>query len=853
MLHNSHGLIKDSRKDKSILNQYIHLLYIIGLILNFNGAIAGNNGIYLFDAGSAGKALEPDAVLLTKDDLLKPGDEYGLLEPAKSEFFRKDLFRSRSNLTIDGITGKSLAFKLMLPEGDWRITVWIDGGLEDSSTVLFEINQNTINPGWQAFKPPSEGRTDLMNVYRLYQGRFNTGTNGLELRIHSQQDSVRLLGLSINPEPVVIKERHSDLIRKFKCLGQYGADESLLAIREELHQLAQKDENDYFVVYWLQQIDLLIRAEELKNLMGWEWAKHKTGLSIFGRFNQAVMLFDGLLNQPEPEEFYFYERALWNRARLLYWLGQERHGKNEFAGADRDLSQLYEQYPEDDLLAMYNGKKIAAEGACNQIRYSSSAPEWSKKQREALCRLREIAYWWVNERQAENGEFGGKLGDDVELLRWWVPLILAGDTTAYRGWKLLADEVWRNPQVYKGFAKHASDVEHASEFISDTAPLMAMFSDDPLYLDRLRPSAEYFENLWTGLSDKGNRLFKSSWFSSTEVNTDPPKNRDVEYNTRATKAVRYLAWRENNPTIVKLLHDHSRTWLKAALRVDKNKPTGIIPPSIRFPDEAINGDEPTWYKANMYWKYFDWNAHAGGMMMDQLLFTYTLTGDKTLLKPITSALELVEKHKDQASLENNIPGSPEWTAAILLSKKSLWDVVSQWRLLTGETKFDSILKKFGSPYLKYRITGEEDFLVEGLDKLLESVRYNLPLLTSEVLHTDRVYVKNADHLKAMLTGDGVPESMSPFYAVSWENTDDDFTALVRKTATDYLNLSIYSHSAEIQQITMRLWNLDHGEYRLKIVTENDSSTTFFSYENKGQRLILNVNPDTLVEVEIKRK
>jgi len=49
------------------------------------------------------------------------------------------------------------------------------------------------------------------------------------------------------------------------------------------------------------------------------------------------------------------------------------------------------------------------------------APQWAVKQHEAMQRMLKIIYWWVNERQEANGELGGKYGDDVEILRWWLP------------------------------------------------------------------------------------------------------------------------------------------------------------------------------------------------------------------------------------------------------------------------------------------------------------------------------------------------------------------------------------------------------------------------------------------------
>ena len=386
---------------------------------------------------------------------------------------------------------------------------------------------------------------------------------------------------------------------------------------------------------------------------------------------------------------------------------------------------------------------------------------------------------------------------------------------------------------------------------------MVVYDDDPLYTERLRNSLEYFETLWTGLTPSGNRFFRSAWFSSTEVGSEPPKNRDLGYNTRAAKAVRYLAWKTGDEKAIRLLHEWSKAWVGAAARTDKGKPAGIIPASVRFPDEAINGDEPTWYMANMFWQYYDWIWHAGSMMMDQLLFTYTLTGDEELLSPIYAALDLVREYESGSPLLHNLkttsPGSPAWAAAVLKKNKGFWSVVSQWRLLTGDDRYEDLILTFGTPYTRYRLSGEEQYLLDGLDTLFQSVRYNVPLLTSEVLHTDRVSVRGADLLKAMLTGDGIPESMSPYYAVSWEETDETFTALVTDTGRDRLGVQLFSHAPDHREIVMRIWQVEPGTYSMisrtdeSLIEEKEIEVT-----ERGQRISLFLPGQKLLTLNLER-
>jgi hypothetical protein len=809
---------------------------------------------YIFDAGSAASEITAGAIRLTTESHYQPKRGYGWTRPPEYSFQRRDLSRSRNALTRDGVAAERLAFRADVPSGKWWLTLWMEAGVEDSSTVALVLGEQKPRLAWQAFQPPAEPRPMIQRIYRVLHRAVQVEANGLQFQLLGNADSVRVLGFTLHPDPQPTTAQQQIWLQRLATAGGYRATASL----DTLHADLKKISNDAFAAYWLEQIQLLQCAEQLFAMAGWEWANKETGLGLFDRLHQAVMLLDGLLDHSDAVSSPLYERALFTRGKLLYWLGKERGGPNEISGAQRDLSTLYQRYPQDQLLAMYCGKKIDLPDACDWLAAAPNAPAWSAAQREALCRLRGIVHWWVNERQAANGEFGGKLGDDVELLRWWTPLIMAGDTMALKGWQRLADGVWESDQMHDGYAREASDVEHSSEFISDTAPAMILYSDDAKYLDRLRPSVRHFEKLWTGITPSGHRFFRSAWFSSTQVETEPPKNRDVEYNTRAVKAVRYLAWKTGDPQATKLLHEWSLAWVSAAMRTDKGKPAGIIPASVRFPDEAINGDETAWHIANMYWEYFDWEHHAGSMMLDQLLFTFTLTRDERLLQPLFAALELIKSHDEagdpaKGGSRSSQAGSAEWAAIKLREESAFWSVVEQWRFLRGDARYDDLIARYGTPYARYRLTGDERHLLDGLQILLEATRYNTPLLTSEVLHTDRVYAPGADHLKAMLTGDGMPESTSPYYAVSWENTDDDFTALVTDTGQERLSVMIFSHATTERTVRMRLWQLAPGAYRMKWPTEkNVANEMKINVNARGGRVPVTLPAQKLVTLTLER-
>ena len=816
--------------------------------------IDSNQFVFHYDAGPSGSSVEAGVVELNLETAYTSEKGFGWTQGPLKGFSRRELSRSRNSMKIDGVSGPRLGFQADIVPGSWSLFLWVESGLEDASSLKLSIQGRERTLGWQAFRSPEEPRHEIQETYRVYQGTAEVSSEGFSFELIGGQDEVHLLGFSLIRSIDSLTEEHRRLMKQLSSAGRYSSAESLDDLSKQVDQELLKDRIDPFYALWKERLELLTLADRYFVMRGWEWANQETGLGIFDRLEQSVMLLDGFLSADTEQARPLTDRALFIRGRILYWLGEQASGTGEIAGGQRDLKKLYARYPDDKLLAMYTGETIDLPDECDCLEKTSDAPAWSVAQREALCRLRQIAHWWVEERQADNGEFGGKFGDDVEMLRWWAPLVLSGDEIAQRGWQKLANGVWESRHIHEGYARKVADVEHASEFISDTASMMAIFSDAPRFVDRLAYSAEHFENVWTGTTTKEHRFFRSAWFSSTAVATEEPKDRDLEFNSRAVKAIRYLMLRRPDPKVIKLLHEWSLAWVSAALRTDKGKPKGIIPASVRFTDEAFNGDEPSWYRANMYWDYFEWEHYAGSMMLDQLCFTYLLTKDEQLLQPMFLALDLIRSEEENVTGNegaSNKEGSRAWVASNLLRSGLFWSVVEQWRFFSGDSRWDDLILRHGTDYGRYRLSGDEHHLVAGLNRLLERVRYNTPMKTTEAIHTDRVYAPGSDHLKAMLTGDGVEQSSSPYFSVSWEQTDEDFTALVSETGRELLKVRLYSHSLDERQVVMRLWQLTPGEYQLRLEPQGQQpQEKSITVHERGQRVQLTLPARRLLRVSL---
>lgn len=806
---------------------------------------------FFFDAGSINTHKNEFAVKITKDDIYNENIGYGWLENNYEEFVSEDYRRRsiRDELTYDGIKAKEINFKINLEKGDWWFTFWVETGYEHVATTKLFINDNFHPLVWHELKPGAEDIPSQLANYRVIHTKVSVSENGLTFRLTGESDFIYLMGFSFINSEQVKKDVDESILKIVKRAGKYKSSVILSDLASALEGRYRENRSNNFYFYWYQQSKLFAEAERYQNTMGWEWSRQLIGLSIFDRMHQALFLLDSQIENFDTSNYLFKERALWNRGKISYDLVLERGGDYQKQIYENDLPKLLMWYPNDDNLAMLNGKKISRPHHCDNLPSYSNSPNWALLQREAICRLSSEIDWWIYERQDPHGELGGKIGDDVEILREWTPLLFLGDYNTRVGWRKLAGAVWEDSKVYRGFSARPIDVEHASEFISDSTPELLLLNHDSKVKEILTYTAEYFENLWTFRNDYGRRYFKSSWYSSTEVVETPPKNRDLGYNTRTAKPLNYLAWTSRNSDYIKLLKEWADGWHFAAMSTDKNKPIGIIPASIRYYDESINGDENTWYKANMYWTYFDWQHDAGTMILDQLLFTYTITNDEKYLQPIEYALGLVEKYKDQLGIPANFEeGSETWVASTIIRKNSFWNVVQRWRILTGNNKYDELIDYFGNPYIKYVLTKDEKFLEKTLQSLLDQLRYNVPLRTTLVVHTDRVRINGTDDLKAMITGDG-GSGNSPYFAVTWEKAEKDIAILVEESSSEYLHVKVFSFDDTKKEIIAKPWALERGSYKVILEEPEQTRSEEIIISNQGQDTPLIISPKILTSIK----
>jgi hypothetical protein len=785
-----------------------------------------------FDATPAsGVATEATALRLT--DTFDAARGFGWSSAPTTTFAEKSWLGVRSPAMADGVAGSDYSLRLALTPGRWTAIVFLDDGFRDAHLVNIAIDGRDYPHNPREFGLEEEPSRVPINRFRVAQFAFEaTAGSPVELRLrHAPAHGARLLALRLLPDPKATTDVARWFSRQLQDAGRFDSRASLDGLRYELMQHAADPAMTAFSHYWKAQLDLLAEAEHWHRAGGWDYVSQQTRSSMFTRYKNAIALLDALVEHPDREGFPLRDRALWLRARLLYWIDVEQHLAKDREAFERDIGDLRARFPQHRLIAMYAGEKIDEPDPWDKYLAPAGAPAWSTAQFEALQRLRKVAHYWIDERQIPNGEIGGKPDDDVETLRWWPTLMFSGDQKVVQAFGRMAEGVWFSKHMHRGYSKEPRDVEHSSEFVADTVPMMAFMTRDEIWISRLAWSLGHLRDLWTGRNAQGDLQFKSAWIGATSIQSDPPKNRDVSMNARATKAVRYLAWLRNDAAADELLHAWSRTWAHAAARTDKGKPAGVFPASLRWPDAAFNGDEPSWHRSNMFWRYFDWTAD--GQLYDQLLYSWLRTRDTELLKPMEQTLELLGAWPDAARRASEPAGSAGWAADRLFRSAGFWGVVAQWRLETGDRRFDELLRAHAPPYLRFRLAEDAQSLAPGIERsMLEHLRYNAPMRTTEVLFTDRIHVDRAvenwsgvDLVVAMLTGNHVSGGMSPYYHVAWERAPETFTALVGATGERELSADLFLHQSSPGQVTARLFRLKPGAYKLQL--------------RAGDRLLLN--------------
>ncbi|MBE0537872.1 MAG: hypothetical protein IH624_19605 [Phycisphaerae bacterium] len=565
-------------------------------------------------------------------------------------------------------------------------------------------------------------------------------------------------------------------------------------------------------------------------------------LNYFGGTVRNKMDYDFGLSDNSP-----LEPLTWlYRARMITWYALEsgnigRHPDRQapfLAGARRLFENYRQAFPKNRIAAMYLGSPIRAP---KTYEAPANAPRWAAAQREGLERLTDIIEWWIDNRMQPDGQYGGGWGDDCEMWRWWVPVLIAFDNPKITAAQQRFSEAMMNqPHMKGGYTSRMTDVEHTAEDSADViTPMMHLDPDNPAWKQRALRLAELMDTLWTGRNERGFLQFKSTYFTVDKVDANPQRACDTVYHPRAVQPALLYWQRTGDADLTRLFSAWMDTWVDATARAERGKPAGIIPSAIHWPDGRIGGLADEWWDPKNHGEstLYLWPS-AMGLMTDTLVLTWHMTADEKYLAPLRSMAAIQLKYLKTPPASTPARGTEAWCAR---NMDAITQAITRYTFLTGSSEFDDLLARRTTTYMQYRNRGRIEQLADAFEQTAEALRINFESYTSEVRYTDRVLYfprifgpdgivpgtttparsPNTGLLYATATGDPGSALYFPLNAVRWLTPSRNIAALVTDSGTTHFTANLYNFDTKERPMAAELYLLSKGTYNVAL-TPDDS-------------------------------
>lgn len=411
-------------------------------------------------------------------------------------------------------------------------------------------------------------------------------------------------------------------------------------------------------------------------------------------------------------------------------------------------------------------------------------PAWAWYPRLAWLETRRIAHWWLEERLVPTGELGGSVGDDTDFYQQFTDLPFFetdGVAAKMRDSAARLAELADKQNLRGGINIRPMDALHAYEEGINHLALMARWHyGDPIYFERCMESARNMEKL-TVVTKDGRRHFRNRERMGVP---DFEKPSEPAVDGSATPLMWHTALQvadyNRNPSALKILREWADSWLKFM------KPgqwaTAVEVVSGRVIDSQR--DRPLY----------------GGYRSQASVFTwlYALTGDKRYLEPF-----LYYYRRGQAPYPADGFFSDVYSLGALA------------RLAVHNPAAALFISGTLEPLVQATIGKPRTWQAE-LSSLYDARRWP-DMYTTTHQFTDRIFPSLLQHAsQSYLGGFCRRNKFNPTLAVSWEGFGTDYAALVLVNQPDTLQAAVYSFANRPMKGNMRVWALEHGQYRLAV-------------------------------------
>ncbi len=466
--------------------------------------------------------------------------------------------------------------------------------------------------------------------------------------------------------------------------------------------------------------------------------------------------------------------------------------------------------------------------AFEQPKPKDDTPLWAFRQLEDLKLVSRFVNWWIDERQADFGDFGGGLSDDSDLLQQWPGVALMGvqPDKITHSLNRLTDAVYRNGMFTDGLSTIATDELHAyEEGINSNSEAMYVNYGDPLAVERLFTTVKALPRV-IDQNPAGHVHFNTNWYSGKIAYREGPWEWQKPYSFGVTHPSILIADYNGDATAKATVVGLADGYLAHA------KPDGSLPNEINWRSDAERGGTVLQGSgADGPFQVF-WSA-------------WRITGDAKYLAPITWRIGKNGLKSLAAVNENALTA-----------------------LNLGEANKDALLKaaaKGGAfeRYAAWTLTGDKTHLEDLYADEIQWNAQHMYMHTEGHWWSDRVELPS-DYLQRTRLG-GIANKrgqMNPGHTVSWrfDGADGTAVALLVKNATKTgFKVIAYNTTDKPVTATMTGWTVTPGQWSLTQGLDSDgddaidgtSQTRTLAFERSlGTKVVLPPRQTTIIDMSL---
>ena len=425
-------------------------------------------------------------------------------------------------------------------------------------------------------------------------------------------------------------------------------------------------------------------------------------------------------------------------------------------------------------------------------------PLWAFRQVELLGRVKQFVLWYIDRRQIENGEFGGGISDDVDLLNMWPGVALMGcePEKIKESLHALLEAAFNNGMFTDGLPTIQTDELHSNEEgIGCLNADLILEYGSPRQLERAMVTQRGVTGL-TGVNAAGHRHIRTSYFNGRKMATEDPWGCVKSYSYLVLGPGQLLVDYNGNPTAKQVIVELA-DGLLAHRHQDANG-RYTLPTAIRFRDDK----DETATRGNFPWPLF-WSV-------------WKWTGDHKYLDPIfdggTTSLMAVN-----ANALDVLGVRKDWGPRILSGERGQ---PTETRASDGRGRALSTDYRSTDPaHFMWQLTGDKQYLETLYEKQIEQCALLDYINTEGSLWIDRVGVPCTELQRARLGGIAlVRNNEFPGHAVSWKFAppayDQSVAILVPDATSTSFKVIAYNLEPTPVRATMTGWNIDPGIWEI---------------------------------------